>query len=119
VHSEILEKNRSARLKVFVVWLPMLPGDSRQMIDQRVLADPRVTYYWDPKARMGEWFSSHVTHQPGTTWDAFFMYGQQARWNSVPGPLVGSGSSVMGSSGDLLAAFERVRAASSSGPASA
>jgi hypothetical protein len=29
------------------VWFDMLAGDSRQLLDTRVLADPRVTYYWD------------------------------------------------------------------------
>lgn len=91
-----------------VVWLPMLPGDAKALIDQRVLSDPRVTYYWDPNRIVGDWFSQQVTHQPGPTWDAFFLYGAQARWDSTPGPLVASGSSIIGSRADLVAGLNAV-----------
>ena len=111
MQSQILGKNPSATLSVLVVWLPMLNGDSQQMIDQQVLADHRVTYFWDPGRVMGRWFSDHVTGDPGPTWDAFFLYGPQARWGTVPGPLIGSGSTVIGSRDELLAAFNRAEAA--------
>jgi hypothetical protein len=112
VQSEILEKNRSARLGVDVVWLPMLPGDSEQLIDRRVLSDPRVTYYWDPGRTVGAWFSGHVTHKQGITWDAYFLYGPQATWGSVPAPLVSRGSSVVGTHDRLLADLRHIEAAS-------
>jgi hypothetical protein len=102
VQHEILQKHRSAPLRVEVIWLPMLAGDSRQLIDQRVLSDPRVTYYWDSNRIVGDWFSHEVTQAPGTTWDAFFLYGAQARWESTPRPLVASGSTIIGAKDDLL-----------------
>ena len=113
MQSEILEKHRSARLEVDVVWLPMLAGDSEQLIDRRVLSDPRVTYYWDPGRTVGAWFSGHVTHKPGITWDAYFLYGPQATWGSAPAPLVSRGSSVIGTQGRLLSDFDRLEAAGS------
>ncbi len=88
----------------------MLAGDSRQLIDQRVLSDPRVSYYWDSKAVVGKWFATHVTHQPGTSWDAFYLYGPQAHWDSEPDPLVASGSSIIGAKDDLLSGFNRLQA---------
>ena len=108
MQQEILQKHRSAPLKIEVVWLPMLPGDAKALIDQRVLSDPRVSYYWDPNRIVGNWFSQHITHEPGATWDAFFLYGEQARWDSTPGPPVASGSTIIGSKDDLLAGLDAV-----------
>jgi hypothetical protein len=114
VQHEILQKHRSAPLRVEVIWLPMLAGDSRKLIDQRVLSDPRVTYYWDPKRTVGDWFSREVTHAPGTTWDAFFLYGVQARWDSTPEPLVASGSTIIGTRDDLLKGLNQLWASATS-----
>jgi hypothetical protein len=108
VQQEILQKHRSASLKVEVVWLPTLPGDTKALIDQRVLSDPRVTYYWDPNRVVGDWFSQHVTQQPGPAWDAFFLYGAQARWDSTPGPPIASGGTIIGAKDDLMAGFDAV-----------
>lgn len=105
-----MKKHPSAPLRVEVVWLPMLVGDSQALIDRRVLSDPRVTYYWDPQRVVGRWFSGNVTQQPGITWDAFFLYGAQAHWDSTPGPLVQSGSSIIGNTNDLLSGFNQVEA---------
>jgi hypothetical protein len=105
VHDEILQKYPSARLKVISVWFNMLAGDSRQLLDTRVLGDPRVTYYWDQDKVAGRWFSDHVTGGAGVTWDAYFLYGPGARWDQSPGPLVSSGGPVIGSAGDLMTAI--------------
>jgi hypothetical protein len=111
VQSDILSQRKTASLQVDVVWMPMLTGDSRMMIDQRVLSDPRVTYFWDPNRLVGNWFSRHIWDSEGTTWDAFFLYGRDARWDSTPGPLVASGGSVIGSRDDLRAGLDKVEAA--------
>jgi hypothetical protein len=106
VHDEILQRYPSARLKVLAVWFDMLPGDSRQLVDTRVLSDPRVTYYWDANRAAGRWFSDHVTGNPGITWDAYFLYGPGARWTETPGPLLSSGGPVIGSSDELRSALQ-------------
>jgi hypothetical protein len=43
---EILDRHPSAGLKVLAVWFNVVPGDSRRLLDTRVLSDPRVTYFW-------------------------------------------------------------------------
>lgn len=105
MHDEILQKYPSARLKVLSVWFDMLPGDSRQFLDTRVLSDPRVTYYWDQDKVTGRWFSDHVTGGKGVTWDAYFLYGPDARWDLSPEPLASSGGPVIGSTDDLMTAI--------------
>lgn len=105
MRSQILERYPHARLKVLAVWFNMLVGDSRQLLDTRVLGDPRVTYYWDQDKVTGRWFSEHVTDQAGITWDQYFLYGPDARWDSAPGPLVASDGPVIGSTNELMTAI--------------
>lgn len=95
-------------MRVYVVWFPVLTGDASATVDNRLLTDPRVTNYWDPNRRVSSWFSAHVINEPGITWDAYFLYGSDATWDSVPAPLASSGSSVIGSRDSLAADFKRI-----------
>jgi hypothetical protein len=105
VHDEILAKYPKARLKVFAVWFDMLAGDSRQLLDTKVLGDPRVTYYWDEGKVVGRWFSDQTLPGSGITWDAYFLYGPEARWDQAPGPLLSSSDGdVIGSTDQLMSA---------------
>ena len=96
MRSEILTPNPSAPLKLYVVWFNMLPGDSRGRLDTRVLSDARVSNFWDEQKLVGRWFSDHVAKRQGITWDAFFLYGPDARWQSEPGPLISGGGTIIG-----------------------
>jgi len=93
---------------VYVIWFDMLPGDSRQLVDTRVLNDRRVTNFYDPKKTVGSWFSRHVDGENGIAWDAYYLYGPDASWPAEPGPMLSSGGSVIGSSADLAAAFRKL-----------
>jgi hypothetical protein len=87
---------------VFVIWFNMLAGDSKLFVDLKLLNDRRVTNFWDENKLTGQWFSRHVTNaKGGTTWDAYFLYGAQAHWDQQPGPLVDSGSPVIGATDQL------------------
>jgi hypothetical protein len=46
-----------------------------------------------------------VTGQPGPTWDYYLLFAPRARWGAVPGPIVSQGGTVIGQSGQLLAAI--------------
>jgi hypothetical protein len=104
VQSNILSRNASPGLRVFVVWVPFL-GGSRAAINPSVFPDARVTSLWDPHATSSQWFSRHVTHQGGPTWDYYLLFGPGARWGAVPGPIVSQGGNVIGVSGQLLGAI--------------
>ena len=99
-----------------MVWFDMLPGDSRYLVDRRVLNDPRVTNYYDPNKVVGAWFGEHSDEGGGIVWDAYYLYGADAVWTTEPGPLISSGGSVIGSSEDLAAAFDRLLLSSWRGP---
>jgi hypothetical protein len=81
------------------------PGDTGA-INPSVFPDSRVTYLWDQNTVSSQWFSQHVTGQPGPTWDYYLLFGPRARWGAVPGPVVSQGGPVIGDSGNLLAAIQ-------------
>jgi hypothetical protein len=90
---------------VFVVWVPFLNG-SRSAINPSIFPDSQVTSLWDGNATSSQWFSRHVTHQPGPTWDYYLLFSPSARWGAVPRPVVSQGGTVIGSTGQLLAAIQ-------------
>ena len=77
--------------------MPVLPGDSREGLDASVLADDRVRQFWDPRQRSGRWFadSGNLGLDPPLLWDAYLLFGRNARWERIPRPLVSWGSPVI------------------------
>jgi hypothetical protein len=108
VRNNLLEKYQSSDVRVYAVWFDMMPADSRELIDRRVLNDPRVTNFYDPGRVVGAWFADHVDGGGGIAWDAYYLYGPGASWPDQPGPLVSSGGTVIDSSPDLAAAFTKL-----------
>jgi len=108
VRTNILQKYPSSDVRIYVVWFNMLPADSRDLIDRKVLNDHRAVNYYDPSRAVGSWFAQHIEGGGGIVWDAYFLYGPDASWTAEPGPLVSTGGSVIGSSGDLAAAFGKL-----------
>jgi hypothetical protein len=94
-------------LRVLVVWLPFVSG-TRQAINLSVFPDHRVTNLWDGNAVSSQWLSAHVTHQLGPTWDYYLLFGANARWGSVPGPVLSQGGPVIAASAQLLIAIRPI-----------
>jgi len=102
VQSKILEQNPTANLRVYAVWVPFLGGNQQAAdLSQRVLPDPRVDQFWDGGAVTSDWFAENVVKSSAPAWDVYFLYGPEARWTSIPGPLVSSGGSIIGQSSAL------------------
>lgn len=79
----------------------MLFGDSRSAWPADVLPDPRVTHLWDEKKVVGRWFSERVEGHSGVAWDAYFLYGSQAKWDGTPSPPISFGSTVISRRSEL------------------
>jgi hypothetical protein len=99
VQKEILEKSRSPKLRVYVIWFSMLPTDARSRWSWTggVLTDSRVVHFWDEQRTLGRWFARQENPQdetPGIVWDAFYLYGPDARWDAKLEPPVASGATV-------------------------
>jgi hypothetical protein len=105
VQSNILSQDTNPALRVIVVWLPFLNG-TQNAIDPSVFPDTRVTSLWDGRAVSSQWFSQHVTHQLGPTWDYYLLFSSRAQWRAVPGPVVSQGGPVIAQTGALLGAIQ-------------
>ena len=104
MQEQILDEHRSADLQVFAIWLPMLPTDARSEWESGLLDDPRVTHFWDEERIVGRWLAEvdlGGQGYSGIVWDAYFLFGPEASWESEPGPLVGSGAPVVEASDQL------------------
>ena len=103
MQSNILSRDTSSDLRVLAVWVPFLSG-TRSAINPSVLPGGNVTSLWDQNAVSSQWFSQHVTHQQGPTWDYYLLFSSRARWGAVPGPIVSQGGPVLVQGGALLSA---------------
>jgi len=110
VQKEVLEKFPSAKLRVYAVWQPMLPTDSRFTRRESLLADPRVVHLWDRDKAVGRWFATYRGPQNDcfmgdVAWDLFYLFGPDARWGERPDSLVACGGPVIERSGKLADAI--------------
>jgi hypothetical protein len=97
VQREILEKNPSAKLHVYIIWFSVLPTDARSRWGwtSGALPDRRATHFWDEKRTVGSWFAKQDNPQDdGIVWDAFYLYGPNAEWDLKPEPLIVRGAPV-------------------------
>jgi hypothetical protein len=101
VHTQLLERYRSAKLRVYVIWTMKLTFDSRDQWDGGGLIDPRVVHLWDPQDLVGDWLVAHLPDDQAGDWDAYWLFGPTATWTAQPPPLISSGSSVIDTKDDL------------------
>ena len=95
MQNELLAQYPSQELRVYAVWLPMLWGDAPETWNGNTLPDMRVTHFWDGERQVGEWFAEEVEGYRGVSWDAYYLYGPEAKWDAIPPSLVGSGSTII------------------------
>ena len=107
MREEVLEAAPASPLRVLVVWSPNVPGDFRGSVDRRLLADRRVTNFWDAEAGTDEWFAARAGAET-ITWDAFYLYGAEASWSSGLGRPLAHGSPVYDRKDELHAALRRL-----------
>lgn len=109
VQQQILEQYPDADLAVDVIWMPMYPADARDKWDEQLLADPRVTHWWDPERVMGQWLADDQNLDLGDTgaivWDAFLLFGPEATWERAPSDLLVWGAPIVGRVPELMDAL--------------
>ncbi|MCI0417329.1 hypothetical protein L0222_31570 [bacterium] len=87
---KILDEVSDSRLKMYVVWEPMLSGDSKDLAYQmsKKEDDPRMTYHsWDGERLSGKLYQTKM-NLPRVAWDVYFLYDANSVWDekepSVP-----------------------------------
>ena len=105
VRTHILNAHPHAKLTVYAIWLPILPGDSRGAWDAHVLDDPRVVSLWDGSRLAGKWIANRSLGGlggPGNiVWDAYYAFAGNARWRGEPSGLLAAGSDIIDNTNGL------------------
>ncbi len=108
MRENLLDKEQSQELRLYVVWLNQRSTDARDTIDDSTLADPRVTQYWDGEGITGTYFAESDLGglgYSGFVYDVYYVFGADAIWAKDPAPLAGSGGPVVHEGEKLLAAL--------------
>ena len=101
MQANILERYPKADLRVFVGWIPILPGDANPEVAE-LLVDRRARHYWDGERKLGLAVSRLLGFGGSAAWDVFLVYGPAAKWGEPP---VAVGSPVVSESGALQRAL--------------
>src|SRR5215203_2292637 len=85
-----------------------------------VLTDSRVVHWWDEGKSVGRYYMPRIaqmrdTMTPGSTgfagnvlWDAYLVYGPEARWDATPNDLRRWGRTILRTQDGLREAFTAV-----------
>jgi hypothetical protein len=82
---KVLKAIPDDRLRVYIVRLPMFPGDSRKWAQTRSdeFSDKRVSYYWDGEKIAGKAWQN-VLGTKREAWDVYLLYGAESQWDKNP-----------------------------------
>ena len=72
----------------------MLGGDAREKWNGLSMPDNRVTHFWDGELQVGQWFAENVEGYKGVSWDTYYLYGPNAKWETTASQAVGSGGTI-------------------------
>ncbi len=82
---KVLKAIPDDRLRVYIVWRPMFPGDSRKWAQTRSddFSDKRVSYYWDGEKIAGKAWQK-VLGTKREAWDVYLLYSAGSQWDQEP-----------------------------------
>jgi hypothetical protein len=60
------------------------------------MPDMRVMHFWDGEHVIGQWIAKEIDGYDGISWDSYYLFGPDAKWETVPSPLVASGGTIYG-----------------------
>jgi len=120
VQTQLLDKYRQANVRVYAVWFSMMPADSRAKWSPTLLTDSRVIHRWDEPKTIGQWFAPQTpAMRPQLSagsawsdgeilWDAYLLYGADAKWNERPTELIHWGRTIVAGREGLRQDFDRL-----------
>lgn|ERR1700674_4151024 len=101
---QILKRDSDPKLRVLVVWEPILPTDWRapSWSTLRRIPDPRAKQFWDPNHLVAQELGRIAKEKPGRLqpaccvqngffWDEAIVYRLQEKWKDEPSPVFMSG----------------------------
>jgi hypothetical protein len=88
VQKGILEKIQSDKLRVLVVWTPVLPWDNRDkaLAAMKLIPDERAAHFWDQAHRLGKEYGKVLKLPNGSrfAWDVYLVFDAPAPWKETP-----------------------------------
>ncbi len=105
MQEQLLDQEPSEDLRVYAVWLNQRSTDARDEIDASILADSRVTQYWDGEGITGTYFADADLGElgySGFVYDVYYVFGGDAAWLDEPAPLAGADVPVVSHVDELL-----------------
>ena len=80
---ELLKEQRDPRIRVFVVWEPVLPTDfaAPSTLTLRRISDPRATQYWDKQHLVSRLLDVDPS---SVVWDYVAVYEPGKMWDQAP-----------------------------------
>ena len=110
MQEDILELNPGEEIVVHVVWFSVLGGDDRAGVRTSLITDDRATHYWDDDREISDFLNERVhALSVGPTallWDSYALFGPDASWDNIPGPLWGEGRTVLAERETLVAELD-------------
>jgi len=79
---KLLDEQREGKIKVFVIWEPVLPTDlaAPSTMTLKRIADTRASQYWDKEHLV----SKSIGETDGVVWDYVAVYPQGKLWEKGP-----------------------------------
>jgi hypothetical protein len=118
VQQSLLSAHPDANVRVYAIWLPIFPDDARETVPAGAFTDRRVVQWWDQEKLVGRWYAQRMRDMErrlaqgsidvgGTVlWDAYVVYGPDARWNGAPTGLHRWGRPILATRASLNDAFD-------------
>jgi mercuric ion binding protein len=87
VQSVFAKNANDARLRGFVVWLPMLPSDSKESAGAQAagFVDGRLMQHWDGERVSGNLLAKTLGLK-GAAWDVYLLYAPGVKWDGEQPP---------------------------------
>lgn len=87
VQSVFAKNANDARLRGFVVWLPMLPSDSKESAGAQAASfvDGRLMQQWDGERASGNLLAKTLGLK-GAAWDVYLLYAPGVKWDGEQPP---------------------------------
>ena len=83
MQTQVLRRYPDADLRVYVVWLPVMPLDARFAVAD-LLVDRRATHFWDNEQLVSKNLATAYGMPGQLVWDAFLVFGPEATWETDP-----------------------------------
>ena len=90
MQAEVLNKIDDASLRMFGVWVPILPGDSEATAieSSALVPDARSAHFWDAKRALPPLFAPVLGLREGSpAWDVYMVFAPGVVWGAkAPAP---------------------------------